>query len=175
MIGFDDEVSDEGIANRIARIRGLADGSDPVPPASRPSEPYERRLTERFWQLVEGKDPSHDQEFFEENSVEEMLRYMAYHWDEAHALVKAFELTHLDDAYSPERAYPIEHLADVATRNIARRDGKNPDIRRQYQKTRTEIRARLCEIAGDDFGDDADAWRIWFEAFEADPSFPPHR
>ena len=136
---------------------------------------YERRLTARFWDIVEGKDPAHDWDFFEENSVENMVRHIAINWDEARVLVDALENSHLDNEYRADKTYPIKHLADVDTNNIAIRHGKEGNIILRSNKTRAEILKRLTEIANDDFGDDPDEWRAWYQAFDDDPYFPPHR
>jgi len=136
---------------------------------------YMWRLSDRFYDLTEGKDAYFDQDFFEDNSVEEMIRHIARNWDEARVLVKVLEVTHLDDEYSPEKQYPVAHFMDGRSRNLAPRQGKDPDTILRSNKTRAEILNRLPEIANDDFGDDPDEWRSWYQAFDDDPSFPPYR
>ena len=136
---------------------------------------YERRLTARFWDIVEGKDPAHNWDLFEENSVENMIRHIARNWDEARVLVETLENTHLDDEYTPEKQYPVAHFMDGLSRNLAPRQGKDPNTILRSKKNRAEILKRLTEIANDDFGDDPDAWRAWYKAFDDDPLFPPHR
>ncbi len=134
---------------------------------------YMWRLSDRFYDIVEGKDAYFDQEFFEDNSVESMMSYIARNFDEARALVDVLENSHLDDDYTPEKRYKIEHLDSVDKRNAIERAGGNPDRPVKSEKTRAETLKRLSEIANDDFGDDPDEWRSWYEAWKADP--PPFR
>ncbi len=136
---------------------------------------YERRLTARFWDIVGDKDPYDDWDLFDENSVESMIQHIARNWDEARVLVEVLESTHLDDEYTPEKQYPVAHFMDGRSRNLAPRQGKDPDKILHSNKTRAEILKRIPEIANDDFGDDPDEWRSWYQAFDDDPSFPPYR
>ncbi|MBL3576379.1 hypothetical protein JMK10_19360 [Rhodovulum sulfidophilum] len=137
---------------------------------------FEGLLEDRYWEVLDGRDPVKHWDLSEENQSDNIIRHYGRNWSEAEALVATLEDTHLDESYSPDKRYSVEHYMDIITRNTRLRDNSgDPNEIVRSEQTRAEILARLSELAHLDFGDDPDEWRRWFKAFDEDDFFPPVR